>query len=114
MAFADLKYQLKNSQIMLIRMSDEEAAATSPEPTGAVTLPAHVQNSGSRRAFGVHPRGIILSREVGTAPDTFNKTKFLALLTEAAIGSTGYTVGSTITIDGTAWEVKSEVPEKLV
>lgn len=113
MAFQDLKYETNSGSIVLIRMSDEEAAATSAEPGGAVTLACHANNSGSRRRFGIHPRGVNLSQTVGTAPDTFNKSKFLALLTPAAVGASGYTVGSSITIDGDTWEVKSEVPEKL-
>lgn len=72
----------------------------------------HVSSSGSRRRFGVHPRGVRLTRLAGTAPDQVVKRTFLAFGTEAALAAV--VLGSTITIGGAVWTVASKVPEDTV
>lgn len=107
MAFNDISYELDAAAniapiVMLLRVSDGELAAT-PVSDKAVTLSAHVLNSGSTRKFGVHPRGLRLSREVGVAPNTFTKSKFLAIPSQAAMDAIA--VGDDLSVGGSAWRI---------
>lgn len=72
----------------------------------------HVYGSGSRRRFGVHPRGVRLTRLAGVAPEQTVKRTFLAFGTEAALDAVA--LNSVIAIGGVDWRVASKVPEDTV
>ncbi len=111
MAFVDRAYDSDQGFTALIRQSTAEAAA-SGAAGGTVDAPFHVYSSGSRRRFGVHARGVRLSRVVGTAPNQFTKNSFLAYPTPAAYDAVE--LASTVTINSVAWTVSSKVPESAV
>lgn len=111
MAFTDRAYDTDLGFTAIIRQSTEEVAA-SGAAGGAIDAAFHVYGSGSRRRFGVHARGVRLSRLVGTAPDQFTKSSFLAYPTVAAYDAV--VVGSTITVGGVSWIVGSKQPEEAV
>lgn len=86
-------------------------AAAGTEPTGAVNAKGSAIVSKTKREFGLRPRGVVLSRLVGTAPDQFKKYSFLPVLLASEFGTGNFTEGSTITIDSVAWTVTSLVEE---
>lgn len=111
MAFQDNFYQLSDGGVCLYRVSDEEAAAVDAA-TGPATLNFHAYSSGSRKRFGIHTRGVTLSRTVGTAPNQFSKSTFLSIPTTDEYDA--LSISDTISINSVAWTVKSKVPEKFV
>lgn len=71
-----------------------------------------VKVSGSRRAYGVNPRKITLSRSVGSAD--YGSAKAYArvvMLTEAAF--TAAVIGSTVTYAGVDWVIASKTNESI-
>jgi hypothetical protein len=106
--FSDVAYESDLGFVCLIRISDGELAATTASQE-AVDAPFHCLNSGSRRKFGIHPRGLVLSRVVGIAPNQFNKTSFLAAPTAVAYNAA--VVGSELSVGGNAWTVAGKRPE---
>lgn len=107
MAFVSTRYQADNGDIHPIRLSLETAAAAGAAPTGDITSPIRAKVSKTNREFGLRPRGLVLSRDVGTAPDIVKRYKFLPILTATAFQNPpgGYT------INGVAWEVVGKEPE---
>lgn len=114
MAFVDAKYETGSTAIVSIRTDTELTGLMGTPPAGDVDLNIHAIVNGNRsREFGVHPRGVTLSRTIGTAPDTFKKYKFLPVLTATALTGAGFTIGTEITIGATAWTVTDQVSESL-
>lgn len=111
MAFQDRAYDTDQGFTAIVRQSTAEATA-SGAAGGDIDASFHVYSSGSRRRFGIHARGARLSRVVGTAPNQFTKTSFLAYPTVAAYDAAN--VGETVTIGGTTWTIASKVPESTV
>jgi len=110
MGFSNTSYESDAGFVCSLRASDAEIAAMTLS-TSAVDAGFHAINSGSVRRFGVHPRGFVLTRERGTAPDTFSSTTFLAAPTAAGFDSVAQ--GATISIGGVDWEVLRKRPEIL-
>jgi hypothetical protein len=81
------------------------AAAAGTPPSGEVTQNVKIKVTKSSREFGIKPRGVALSRTLGTAPDTFTKQAFLPVLTPAAFATPAFAIGSSITIGGVVWTV---------
>jgi len=111
MAFLRTKYEADNGEIHPIRLNTLTAAVAGTAPEGATTSDIIAKVSKSNREFGIRPRGVILTRTVGTAPDTFTRRRFLPVLTEAAWGGSGFAPDATITINSIAWKVLRKVPE---
>jgi hypothetical protein len=93
-------------------MSFASFQATSIPPTGAVNDSLRPKISKTKRQYGLRPRGVVLSRTVGTAPDTFKKYYFLPLLTKGAYNGTTYAIGATVNIATVPWTVVAKVPEE--
>lgn len=68
-------------------------------------VPAKV--SKSKREFGLGPRGVHLSRNIGTAAVPNMRYKFLPIATPAAALSSLYAENAVVAIDGTNWTVGS-------
>jgi hypothetical protein len=111
MAFQDRAYDTDQGFTAIIRQSTAEATA-SGAAGGDIDAPFHVYSSGSRRRFGIHARGVRLTRTVGTAPNEFTKSSFLAYPTVAAYDAAE--IGAAVTIGSTAWTIASKVPETTV
>lgn len=106
--FKDTPYESDLGFVCQVRMSAGEFAAVTAS-SSTVDAAFHCLNSGSRRKFGIHPRGLVLSRVVGTAPNQFNKTSFISTPTAAAWEAVN--VGSTVTISTVEWKVSGKRPE---
>lgn len=89
MPIRNFKYQSNAGGIFRIRMDSAKAAITGQtEPAGAITdsnVEVEVSEAGSRRKFGLHPRGVYGSR-VGAGAD-LNKVfrVFVPCFTEASL-----------------------------
>ena len=111
MAFVETAYDSDQGVTMRLRMSTEEFAAVTASAT-AIDFEAHAYASGSRRRFGVHTRGVNLSRTRGTAPNTFKDSTFLSIPTVAEYDALA--IGDAITIDSVAWTIAKKVDEVAV
>lgn len=112
--FSNYKYETDADLVVRLRMDAATFAAAGAEPAGDVDLGIRGLVSGNRtREFGVHPRGVRLAMEVGTAPFTYNRYKFLPVLTKAAFATATYAEGADITIGTETWTVLDQVSEKL-
>lgn len=111
MAFVDRAYETDVGVVAIIRQSTDEASA-SGGAGGTIDAPFHVLSSGSRRRFGIHARGVRLTRTVGTSPNQFTKGSFLSFPTPAAWNAAA--VGSTITVGANQWTISSKVAEATV
>lgn len=104
--FQSYKYETDPGVIMLCRLDVESKAFAGTEPAAGIDIDASVVQSQSRRAFGVKPRFANLSREVGTAPNTFNKYKRVPLLTPARASAVTALIGTTVAIGGNDWTIR--------
>lgn len=105
MSFTVTKYQSDNGLIYRIRLKADRVTVAGTAPTAVVDSNSTVKVSKSSREFGVKPRGVLLQRILGTAPDTFKKTTFLPVLTQTALDGATFNVGATITIGSVAWTI---------
>lgn len=114
MANKRYKYEADSGDIHPIRMSEFNLTAVNTEPAGVINNSVRVQVSKGRTEFGLGPRGLRLYREVGVSPNTFNRYKFLPILTETAFDNAAFNEGATVTINSVAWTVGSRVPQSPV
>lgn len=105
------KYEADNGTIHPIRLSSTAAAQAGTEPGGAVSSNIPAKVSKGNREFGLRPRGVRLYRSVGTAPNLFNKYKFLPLRSIADATDADYAPEAVVAIDGVSWKVAARVPE---
>jgi hypothetical protein len=105
------KYEDDDLTVHRIVLSSAYSAVAGTAPTGAVTAKGTVKVTKSSREYGVRPRGVRLSRVIGTAPDQFKKYTFLPVLTVTGFAGSGFSPGSTITIGSTAWTVAKKIGE---
>lgn len=111
MGFTRVKYQTNNYGIVGAVLSDTEVAVAGTQPTDPAVGKLTVYTSGSRRRHGIHARGVILTRDVGTAPDTAAKTTFLPALTPTAYASAAFQEQATVMLNGFTWTVARRVDE---
>lgn len=104
----------KLGAIILVRLRASEGAAyTAAVPAANVsTLELHAFNGASKRRFGVHARGVKLSRVVGTGNEASKKRAFLPVGTVAALNA--YKKGDEISIAGVPWKVSGKQDETIV
>ena len=106
------KYEADNGQIHRIKIDDERFTHVGTPPSGTLDSKISVKLSKHRGGYGLKPRGVVLSRVLGTAPNTFKKFSFLPVLTVTAFATSAFDVGATITIGSTAWTVESKQDEQ--
>lgn len=94
-----------------IRVSDPTATAGIFTASGTATSNVIAKVSKSNREFGLRPRGVRLSRLVGTAPDQATRYKFLPVATLAAYTGAAFAPNATITIGSNTWTVDTREPE---
>lgn len=111
MAFTTTKYESDTGTIHPIRIDSERVAASGAAPAGAITSNAFAKISKTNREFGIRPRGVRLSRTLGTAPLTFKKYTFVPVLSATAWVGAAFNPGAEVTIDEVAWTVVARVPE---
>lgn len=107
------KYEDEDGGIHPIRLDTTRTGVAGTPPSGAVDSSISAKVSKSSRSYGLRPRGVRLSRILGTAPNQFKRYTFLPVLTPTALAGAGFATGSTITIDGTAWTVAKKVAEDM-
>lgn len=88
MAIVNRKYQSNQGGIYRIRLDSAKAGITgNAEPAGAITdanVEVEVSEAGSRRKFGIHPRGVRYSR-IGTGADLNKRfSVFIPAFTQAS------------------------------
>lgn len=109
----ETKYETDSGTIVRIRVGESAAGqAKNTAPAGAVSdraLFAFSSNPGSKRKKELNARGLILGRDVGTAPDQFVRRTFMPVLTPTAFDS--YAIGEAVTIDAIAYTVRDFVNE---
>lgn len=110
-AFQDVKYETNEGDISLMRLLPDRASVAGTEPTNDANTSLRVKVSKSDREFGIRPRGVRLSRIVGTAPDTFRRYSFLPVTTPTAFATAAFQLGATITIGDTDWTVSARIEE---
>lgn len=106
-----LKYEADGGSIHGLLLDPTRAAVAGAEPSGAVSSNIKAKVSKGNKEYGIRPRGVRLTRVVGTEPDTFRKYSFLPVLSLTAFASATFAVGAEIVIDGVTWEVAAKVPE---
>lgn len=71
---------------------------------------AYASNPGSKKKKQLNARGIVLTREVGTAPNTFNRRTFVPITTKAALDL--ITLNTAVpAYGGFAWVVAEKIDE---
>jgi len=89
MAIVTSKYQTDGGSVFKIRLDAAKVAVTgNTAPTGAITdanVEVEVSEAGSRRKFGLHPRGVRGTR-IGTGADLNKRfSVFLPALTQVSL-----------------------------
>lgn len=113
MTFVYPKYE--SSELALViqaKMSVEELAVAGPPPGADQDASLTCYGSGSRRRHGIHARGVVCTRQSGTAPDIVTRRRFVTILTQSALNA--LSIGGTLSIDGIDWTIRSKVPEVAV
>lgn len=113
MAIVSRKYQSNSGAVYRIRLDAAKAGITgNAEPAGGITDPnveVEVSEAGSRRKFGIHPRGVRYSR-VGTGADLNKRfSVFIPAFTEASL--TALVGTNEITYKGATYTDPRAVPE---
>lgn len=109
-AFVFTKYESDDGNVHPIKMSPEKAALAGTAPAGTITSSVKAKVTKGAREYGLKPRGIVLSRTFGTAPDTFTKSVFIPRLTDVALDD--ILVDDTATYDGLGgWRVTAKKAE---
>ena len=107
-----VKYESDTGIIHKMKVDSTRTGVIGTAPTGAIDSNISVKQSLGRSGYGIKPRGVMLSRTLGTAPDTFKKTTFLPVVTVTALGTSAFDIGATITINSIAWKVESKQGER--
>jgi len=105
------KYEADAGTIHRIKVDSTRTSVIGTPPTGAIDSRVSAMQSRAKGEYGLKPRGVMLSRTVGTAPNSFKKFTFLPVLTETAFGGSTFNIGETITINSVAWTVESKLDE---
>lgn len=96
-----------------IRMSADAAAAqTTAAATTGATSSISARVGGSRRALGLHARGLRLQRTTGTGVNAKSFFTFLPILLPADYNASTANPGSAFTVGGVAYTVSSKTPER--
>jgi hypothetical protein len=107
------KYETDEGTIIRIRATDSTAGAPgNTEPAGAVDdirLFAKASEPGNRRNSELNARGLILGRNVGTAPNVFVRRTFVPYFTKAAMDAVA--IDSEVTINGVVYTVRDRRDE---
>lgn len=105
------KYENDDGGIHTIRLSAARGAVAGTPPAGAVTEDVSVQVSRGAREYGLRPRGVVLTRLIGTAPDQFTRRSFLPVLTKTAYESEAFAKEKTLTIGSVTWTIADKKDE---
>lgn len=105
------KYEANGGTIHKIRLTSKTVAIAGDAPTGAVDSPIPAKVSKSDGEYGVRPRGIRITRVVGTGDTAFRKYAFVPVLTSETWD--GLSENASVTYAGAAWTIATKVQEDL-
>lgn len=92
-----------------IKLDTDQATLAGAVIAGATTAGFTIVNYKNRRQRGLHPRRIICSRFVGTAPNDRKFSTSLAICTQAAYDA--ISAGDAVSINGINYVVEIKEPE---
>lgn len=112
--FKAVSYTTNAGTVGRLRMSKQaQDYVGQGSTTTVITDPrvfAFASNPGSKRKKQLNARGIVISRTVGTDPNTFVRRSFIPITTKAALDL--ITVGTAIpAYGGNAWVVADKIDE---
>ena len=106
------KYESDLGTIHLIRLTPQVAQAAGNIPAAVVNSPIRVKVSKGKREFGISPRGVLIGKTFGVAPDTFVRTAFIPVLDPDVFATPAYALGAAVTYKNSIdWEVIDRVVE---
>lgn len=103
------KYEADGGTIHKIRLTAKTVTIAGTAPTEDVDSPVPAKVSKSDGEYGVRPRGIRITRVVGTGAAAFRQYAFVPVLTPTTWD--GLSENSTVTYDGNSWTIATKVPE---
>lgn len=112
--FKNVSYTTDAGTVVQLRMSAQAQAFTGQGSLSAAIddekVFAFARNPGSRRKKELNARGVVLTREVGTAPNTFKRRTFVPITTKAALDL--LTINTAVpAYGGNAWVIASKIDE---
>lgn len=112
--FKYVSYTTDSGTVVRLRMSAQARAFTGQGPTDTAIddekIFAFASNPGSKRKKALNARGVVLSREVGTAPNTFVRRTFVPITTKGALDL--ITINTAVpAYGGNAWVVADKIDE---
>lgn len=111
-AFARTKYQSDGGDVHAIRLSPEKVPTAGAPPAAVIDTPIRVKVSKGNQEYGIRPRGVVIGRTVGVAPDTFVRTAFIPVLTPTTFASAAYAEGAFLAYKGFEdWQIINRVIE---
>lgn len=121
--FVTMRYETDRTNTFLCRVEKITPVLTIYGDGGAGEIDEFmiIESSASRRSTGIHPRGVILSRLLGTEPAENNvfgyvpggkSYRFVPIGTKALFNTgTHASLGEEVTIKGAVWTIGSRVSE---
>lgn len=85
-------------------------AQTTPPVAGGTTSAISAKISLGRREGGIRPRHLVLTREVGTAPNA--KTLYTKLVVLLPADYAAFQTGGAVTVNSIAWTIGQKEPER--
>lgn len=105
------KYEANGGSIHKIRLTSKTVTIAGAAPSGDVDSDIPAKVSKSNGEFGIRPRGLRLTRVVGTGATAFRQYAFVPVLTQTVWN--GFEVNGTVTYDGNSWTIATKVNEDL-
>lgn len=105
------KYETNAGAIHPIVLKPVTFSAAGDPPAGAVTQSVKVQISKSKRAYGIKPRMLVLSRTQGTGELSFKTISYLPVLTPTDFNAADAQVGQTIVVGTITWTIVGRTEE---
>jgi hypothetical protein len=107
-------YTTDAGTVVRIRMSSQAAAFTGQGPLDTAIddegIFAFASNPGSKRKKSLNARGVVLGREVGTAPNVFTRRTFVPITTKGALDL--ITLNTAVpAYGGQAWTILDKIDE---
>jgi len=94
-----------------IRLLAARAAEAGTPPAAGVRARGSVRVGKTNREFGIRPRGVLMSRIVGTGNDASKKYSFLPVLTQADWEDADFQPGIDKTIGAVTWTIVKSLEE---
>lgn len=105
------KYQANADSIHKIILTNETAAVAGAPPAGDIDSNVPAKVSKSNGEYGVRPRGLRLTRVLGTGATASRRNRFLPILTETAWNA--FAEGAELTVGGVQWTISKKINEDL-